>query len=142
MSLLQDVEDARSHWDKFRRRELYAIARIEGINHPKGCPATTVVTLLRDSNVNPAKYTPQSAQLSSPRQERIFVDKKHLEAKEVKEEVIEEAKEQIETLDVDTLKMHELRTWCKNHGIKVMPTDKKVNLIEKAKAVINGENAA
>ena len=141
MSLLQDVQDSRGAWERFRRRELYAIATIEGINFVSGCPATTMRILLQDHNVSPQKYSPQTARLSDPRPERINVSKKFLKTEEPSQEVIEEAREEIKTLDPHLLKMHELRTWCKNHGIKVMPTDKKETLISKVKATIDGENA-
>lgn len=140
---LDKIADPRPIWDKFRRIELYAICSQEGIKISNGAPATTMRRLLMDANVDPYRYAPQSRTMKQAGEDRIRVDKEKMPKPQeplVEEEVIE-VKTVIEDVNIETLKMHELRTWCKEHGIKPMPRDTKKVLIEKAKARINGENA-
>lgn len=141
---LDKVTDPRPVWDKFRRVELYAICNIEGITVNNGAPATTMRILLTEAGVDPFRYIPQSRTMRHAGEDRIIVDKSKLpKAKEpLVEEEIHEVKTIIEDVSIHDMKMHELRSWCKEHGIKPMPRDTKKVLIEKAKARINGENAA
>ena len=136
---ISKVEDPRPHWEKFRRRELYAIASLEGLTIKAGSPATTIRLMLLDSGADPYKYMPQSRTMNGTGEDRVRVDKNKIKTEvEVTEEQKEGLQAIVEDVNIESLKMHELRTWCKQHGIKTMPRDKKVTLIEKAKALLDG----
>ena len=136
---LRPVDDPRIGFDKFRRRELYAIANAEGIKFTPGVPATSIRTMLNDLGVDPVKYMPQSLPLSGHGQEKINIPKRLMQ------DAVEEEKPLkmvLEDVNIETLPWKELRAWCKDHGIKINPTDTKLILVDKAKARLNNENPA
>lgn len=139
------IEDPRGGWQKFRRRELYAIATQEGIPFTHGAPADAIRIQLQTSGVNPLKYYPQDRgpleNGGSITQSRINIPKEKIKPIEVKQETTD-VKIEIEEVNVLELKMPKLRSWCTQHGIQWHVTDKKTDLQRKAKEFLDGKQNA
>lgn len=140
---LDKVEDPRSLWDKFRRRELYAIAKAEKIVFSPGAPATTMRVMLKDQGVDPYKYQTQARALGDGHADRINIPKDKLPQVEVKtESEIIPLEMKVEDVYLEDMKWGELLKWCKDHGITKGPKDTKAVMLEKARVRLNGKNAA
>lgn len=118
--------DPRSGWEFFRRKELYSIAKQEGIAFVAGCPATVLKAILSDTNINPNKYRPQKLGMI-----RGDADIRYSYEKEEKKE--ETLTMKIETVYIETMKMNEVRKFLSEHGVKWAIKCTKPELVKMAK---------
>ena len=105
-TFLNISEDGRSIDQCLRRRELEAIGIAEGLNLPKDSPAETTRQVLRSYGVNFSKYIDETGNFLWPKTVQ-------------------------ELLDVDSMKMPDLRKYCAKAGIKWSLHDKKTVLQDK-----------
>lgn len=143
MLTVSKIQDPRTGWDMFRRKELEYILKLERITFTHGMPATSLRRLLIDSGIDAIKYRP--ARLGPlygdiGRQEYRY-PKIDENLPDISDEVIDESFEAIiEDVNVYDLKMPALRKFCKEHGIKALPSLGKKDLYKLIEAKINGQN--
>lgn len=111
--LQPSVEDPRGFLDVLRRKELYAVMDNEGIEYPKDAPATICRDILRSSDVHVGKYLDEQGNFLWPERKSSPVN-------------------------VDELKMPQLRKMCARYGVQWTMKDKKVDLQAKLKRKIDG----
>jgi hypothetical protein len=132
--------DPREPWAKFRRRELYAIAKINNVSFPPGAPATVMRQLLDHANVNPLNYNPtRRGPLHGDIGRQEYNIPKEMISQEIDDEPIE-VKTNIEDVDVYALSYQQMKKWCREHGILTHNTDKKPDVIRKIKDYFDGQN--
>lgn len=139
--------DPRSHWEKFRRRELWAIANIEGLRYNQGASAVEIRNMLFNANVDARKYMPQRmGALYGDNGKQVHHVKKEL-LKVRQEEYYEEGEPEIievkiENVDPEKLKFNEKKRFCREHGITYNRRDTNELLRQKIQVFMNGKNVA
>jgi len=103
---INNVDDPRFGWDRFRRKQLENIATIEKIVFKYGSPATLLRVLLQD--VDPNKY-----------QQLIYSDALHGHIGEQRPPNLEEeVRLLVEEVDFNTMGLEELQKECDLQNIK------------------------
>jgi hypothetical protein len=98
------IEDSRGLLQKLRRRELEAVLAAEGIHYPPDIPAFNARFLLATNGIDVHKYV-NNGQFVVP--------------------------EAAAAIDVESMKMPELRQYCARSGIPWSVSDKKTDLQRK-----------
>lgn len=107
------VEDSRDMLSKFRRKELESILSAEGFSAPIGIPAISAREMLRNAGIDGRRYVDDHGQFIQPEATGPSVD-------------------------IDGMKMSELRQFCAQNGIPWQMTDKKVELQAKIREHLRG----
>lgn len=140
--------DPRSHWDKFRRRELWAIANLEGLHYREGAPASEIRLMLQNNGTDPRKYMPQrlGALYGDTGRQVHHVKKELLERRkeeyyeEVSTEQINVEYEDVDIRDPTKMKFNQKKRFCRDHGISYNRRDTNDILLQKIQVFMNGKN--
>lgn len=135
--------DPRHHWDKFKRRELWAIANLEGIRFTPGAPANDIRMMLLNNGVDTRKYMPQRlGPLYGDTGKQVHHVKKEF-LKQRHEDYYEDVpnvKVEIENVNPENLKFNEKKRFMREHGIKYNRRDTNEILRQKIEVYMNGKN--
>ena len=138
MSILSHAEDPRYGFEKFRRTQLYTIAKLEKVPFQNGAPATAMREILAGANIDPQKYEAMTqadalnSGVQTNRNEIPNVPQEKLKAlTEEIEETPVEVKQEIENVDYSKMTFQDLKKECKLQGIVSEKTDKKADLLNR-----------
>lgn len=118
MTILHSVEDPRGPFEKLTRKQLEYVFKNEGLYYEPGQPKTISIQVLSSKGIDGYKYLNLA---------RTGALNGNLGRQEAVVPKIEKSPE--------TMKMSELRTYCKNKGLTVSRKATKIQLLEALKRV-------
>lgn len=128
------IEDPRSPLYRFRRRQLEAILRDNHIPYPQDIPAETARMLIRQSDIDARKYLDDNGQFMPPQ-----------EAQASRPDKSEEPERKVAGIasgvDLEAMKMPDIRRLCSQMDVSWTKTDKKAELIARLRERMDGQPA-